>query len=167
MGPDTPRPSPAVSTSGRWSAYAGIYAFLCGAALLVPLGFVAGTLVKVLGLPSAFTAVLVPGSGAVVGAVAWWAVVELPAEYGYLRGGAVGLLTVLGTVLFWALVIAVVWAPEFLALSGTLLTIGFVLVVTAPVGFVAGLPLLYLRRRLADEPPGGDARALATAAGEE
>jgi hypothetical protein len=156
-----------VSTSSRWSAYAGVYAFLCGVALTVPLGFVAGTLVKVLGLPTALTAVLVPGSGAVAGAVAWWAVVERPEAYGYLRGGLAGLVTVLLTVLFWAHLIAVVWAPEFLALPGTVLTIGVVLAVTAPAGFVAGLPLLYLRRRLAGERPGGDARALSTAAGDE
>lgn len=166
MDPERPRSSPRIAPRTRWSLYAGLYAFLCGGLLLLPLGFVAHTLVKVLGLPTSFTSVLVPGTGAVVGAVVWWVVVERRDAYTYLAGGAVGVLTALFTALLWALVIAVVWGPEFLLLAGTLLVIAFVLAVSAPLAFVAGIPLMYARRRSDDGLSGGGEHALSRATDE-
>lgn len=133
------------SSPVRWTLYAGVYAFLCGLLLLVPLGVVAETLLKVLTLPVAFTVILVPTSGAIIAAGVWWVVVERQETYTYLRGGAFGLLTALGTVLLWTLLVAIVYGPSAPLAAGVV--IGFVIAVTAPIGVVAGLPLLYARRR--------------------
>lgn len=143
MGSASLRPS-TVSPSVKWALYAGVYAFLCGAVLLLPLGAVADTLVEILTLPRGFTTVLVSGSGAVIGAVVWWTVVERRDAYAYLLGGTVGLLTALFTVLLWAALVAIVYGPSA-ALAGGVVIV-FVLVVIAPVAFVAGLPLMYARR---------------------
>lgn len=132
----------------KWSLYAGIYAFVCGVVLLLPLGFVAGTLVEILSLPRAYTALFVPGSGAVIGAVVWWAAVERRDAYTYLLGGAVGLVTALCTVLFWVLLLALVWGPWAVLAGGVVVV--FALVVAGPVAFVSGMPLMYARRRLDD-----------------
>lgn len=130
----------------KWSLYAAVYAYCCGVVLLAPLGFVADALVQILGQSTTFTVVLVPGSGAIVGAIAWWGIVERRGAYTYPSGGLAGLATALGTVLLWVVALATVWAPRFVVLGGAV--IAFVLAVVGPVGFVAGLPLLYARRRM-------------------
>lgn len=140
-----------VTTSVRWSLFAGGYAFLLGVLLFLPLGVVAETLAIVLGLPAGLATVVVPGSGAVIGAAVWWAIVERRSRDGYLLGGVAGLATGVLTVLVWALVIATVYGPW--ALVSARVVVGFVLAVTAPVAFVAGLPFMYARLRLADRPP--------------
>lgn len=133
-----------VSASVRWSVSAGIYTFLAGVGLLVPLWIVARTLVGILGLRTGFTAFVVPGSGAVIGTVIWWAIIEHRETYTYLRGGAGGLLTALLTVCFWTLLVAIVW--DLLAVQSAMVVILFVLVVVSPVAFVAWLPIIYARR---------------------
>lgn len=148
MGTTGPRPASSSAPSVKWSLYAGAYALFCGVVLLLPLGFVASTLVEVLSLPRAYTAVIVPGSGAVFGAVVWWAAVERQDEYTYRRGGAVGLLTALCTVVFWVLLLTVVWGPWAILAGGVVVV--FALVVAGPVAFVSGVPLMYARRRLDD-----------------
>jgi hypothetical protein len=124
-----------VSVSTRWSVYAGIYTFLAGAGLLMPLGVIAGTLVEILGLPTGFTAVLVPGSGTVIGAVVWWVVIEHRNNYTYLLGGTVGLLTALVTVLWWALVVAILYGLSGVLVAGVVIL--FVLVIVGPLAFIA------------------------------
>lgn len=141
------------STSTRWSVYAGIYAFLCGALLLLPLGVVADALVEILRVPTGFAGVLVPGSGAIVGAVVWWGVVERRDAYTYLAGGLVGLLTALCTVLFWSLLVVHVFGRWAIVSAG--IVVGFVLLWTTPVAVIAGLPLMYARLRLTDGRSGG------------
>lgn len=136
------------SPSVKWSVYAGIYVFVCGAAMVIPLGVVATTLVKILGLPTAFTVVLVPGSAAVIGTIVWWTVTERRNAYSYANGVIFGLVTSVVTVLFWGLVVAIVWGLQAVRISA--IVIGFVLVVASPVGSIAGLPLMHVRRRLTD-----------------
>lgn len=152
MVPESADSSASLAPSVKWSMYAGAYAFLCGALLLLPLGFVANALVMILPLPNVATAVVVPGSSALVGAAVWWVVVERREAYTYLFGGLVGLVTVLATVLFWMVVIAVVWGLWSLQIAGTGLVILFVLAVATPVGVVAGMPIMYARRRLGTAP---------------
>jgi len=135
-------PSPSVV----WSLLAGAYVFVCSSLVVLPLGAVADTLLTVLGLPESYAAVLVPGSGALVGAVGWWALVERRAAYSYLFGALFGLVTAVVTVLGWTLAVSVVWGPRTVLLAGVVV-IGFVLAITAPFGAVAGLPMMYARRR--------------------
>ena len=61
-------------------------------------------------------------------------------------GGAAGFLTALLTVLCWVMVFALVWGPSL---------VGFGVAVTLPPAVVAGVALMYARRRfgaLPDEP---------------
>lgn len=142
-----PEPSaPSRSPSVTWSLLAGAYTFLCSSLVLGPLGAVSDTLLTVLGLPETYAAVLVPASSAAVGAVCWWALVERRAAYAYPFGALFGLVTAVVTVLGWTVAVAVVWGPRTVLLAGGVV-IGFVLALTAPIGAVAGLPLLYARRR--------------------
>jgi len=136
-----------VATSTRWSLYAGVYAFLCGVALIVPLGAVAKTVVRILTLPPALTVVLVPGSGAVLAAGIWWLLVERRGEYTYLLGGAAWLATALLTVALWTVLVAAVYGPMAVAVGGVVILV--TLLVAGPVAVIAGLPMMYARRRLA------------------
>lgn len=141
----------------KWSAYAGVYAFLCGVVLLVLLRPVADTLVRLLALPAGYSVFLLAGPVTVIGAGVWWAVVERRGEYTYRLGGIVGMLTALFTVLLWVLLFAIVWGPVSVLAGGVL--VFFVLVVSAPVAFIAGLPLMYARHRLGTGPSDGAERA--------
>lgn len=137
-----------VSPSIRWSVYAGTYTFLAGFCLLVPLWVIARTLGEVLGLSAGFTAILMPGSGAVIGALVWRAVIEQRNTHTYLLGGTAGLLTGALAVLCWILIVAVVWGP--LAVLAARVVILFVLVLVSSAAFVAWLPIIYARRQWAD-----------------
>ncbi|MBV0903264.1 hypothetical protein [Haloarcula salina] len=139
-------PASTLSTPIAWSLLAGAYAFVCSSLVLLRLGAVAGTLLTVLGLPEPYAGVLVPASAGVVGAVGWWALVERRAAQSYLLGALFGLTTAVVTVSLWTLAVAVVWGPRTVLLAGVVV-IGFALAVTAPLGAVAGLPLMYARRR--------------------
>lgn len=129
----------------RWPLYAGLYALLWGLLLFGPLGMVAETLVKVLGIPPTAGQLLVPVSGAVVGAALWWVVVERRAAYGYLSGGLAGLGTGIATVFGWSGLVSLIYG--FKALLVAPVVVVFVLAIIAPVSFMAGLPLMYARRR--------------------
>ncbi|WP_424004696.1 hypothetical protein ACOZ4I_08260 [Haloarcula salina] len=144
MTPDRSVPSP--SPSVAWSLLAGAYAFVCSSLVLLPLSVVADTLLTVLGLQSAYAAVLLPASAGVVGAVGWWALVERRAAQSYLLGALFGLVTAVVTVSLWTLAVLVVWGPRTVLLAGVVV-VGFALAVTAPIGAVGGLPLMYARRR--------------------
>lgn len=148
MDPERPQSSSGIAPAVKWASYAGLYGFLCGILLLVPLGVVARTLVEVLAMPPALTVIVIPGSGAIVAAIVWWAVVERRAAYTYPFGGVAGLVTVVGTVLLWMTALVVVYGSWTLRIRETLLIIGLVVAVAAPVGAVAGLPLMYARRQL-------------------
>lgn len=142
------------SISIRWSVYAGLYTFLAGAGLLMPLWVIARTVGVSLGVPTGFIAILVPGSGAVIGAIVWWAVIEHRDTYTYLLGGIGGVVTALLTVLCWTLLVAIVWGP--LAILAARVVILFVLVVVSPVAFVAWLLMTYARRHWGSEHLGQD-----------
>lgn len=73
--------------STRWSIYVGIYVILTSVIILLPLNVIVNTLFEILGLQAGFTSVLLPGTGAVIAAVAWWVVVEHRQRYTYLFGG--------------------------------------------------------------------------------
>jgi len=132
------------STSTRWSLLAGVYAFLCSVVLLVVLSPVSDSLVKLLGLPEGYSAVLLAAPVLVVGAVVWWAVVEWREAYTYPLGAVYGLATALATATVWVLVFAAVWGVS-LVLAGGILVV-FVVAVTVPAGLVVGVPLMAARR---------------------
>lgn len=128
--------------------YVGIYAFFVGTALLLPLGIVAKTLLKIIGLPSSVTGVVLPATIAVIAALMWWAVVERRNQHTYVRGGSAGLLTAAFTVLLWTGIVAIIYGLGAVAAAGVVIL--FVLVVAAPTSFIATLPLIYIRHRQSD-----------------
>jgi hypothetical protein len=138
--------------SAVWSASAGLYAFLWAAALLVFLDPVTGTLAKLVGLPTGYAPVAMAVPAAAAGAVAWWALAERRRRYRYGIGALFGVSVAGLTVLFWVLAFAVVWGPR-LVLSGWFL-VALVFGVTSLAGSLAGMPLMYARRRL--RVPGGE-----------
>lgn len=131
--------------SRKWSLYVGIYTFVCASVLVLALSRVATLVADLLVLPTD-SALLLAGPVPVLGAVGWWTIVERPGTCTYLRGGTVGLVTGLLTVLFWVLRAAVVWGPEGV-LAGWPLVFA-VLVPTVPAALVTGVSAMYARRRL-------------------
>lgn len=137
-----------------WSLSAGVYAFVCATAMVALL---LSPVSRALGPgPAGYRAVSMAAPVAVVGAVVWWAVVERRGGRAYPLGAASGLATAFLTVLFWVLAYAAVWGAgsvsrtvDVVSLAGSL--IAFVLAVTLPAGVVAGVALLYARRRLGGE----------------
>lgn len=144
-----PPSSDGVTPPAKWSMYAGLYMFLCGTAVAFLLYDVLALLGEVLGLPAAFTTVILASPSLAIGALVWWALVERRASYTYLVGGAAGLLTALLTGVVWVARFVSGWGVEMGLAVGVL--IGFVLGVAVTGGVLAGLPLMYARRR--SKPP--------------
>lgn len=145
-----------VSASTRWSVYAGVYAFFVGIAVLLPLGIVANTLLKIIGISSSFADILPPVSNAIIATLIWWTVVERREQYSYLRGGIVGLLTAVFTTLLWAGIVAITYSLGAVVAAGVVLL--FVIAVAAPIGFIAVLPLMYARHQRSDVQLNGNNR---------
>lgn len=139
-------PPSRVSPSITWSIYAGLYAFGCGAAMAFLLSDVLILLGDALGLPAAYSLFILAGPSLVIGAIVWWTLVERRDSYTYIAGGAFGLSTALLTGLLWIVRFAGGWGLEMLLAIRIL--VGFVLGVSVAVGVLAGLPLMYARRRL-------------------
>lgn len=148
-----------VSAKTRWSAYVAIYAFVVGAGLLVPLGVVAETITKVLGVGTESTGIVVPGSGALIGGIIWWAIVERREAYTFLAGGAAGLVTGGLTVSVWALAGALLYGPGAILVVGPVIL--FVLGVVSPIACIGLLPMMYARRQLGGGESQGDRLAIA------
>lgn len=144
-----------VPPSITWSIYAGFYLFACATATALLLSDVLGLLAEVLGLPAAYWMVVLASPALVVGAVAWWAAVERRRSYTYLLGSAVGLVTALLTALLWTARFVASWGFEMLAVPAVSVLATVVVGVAAVAGGLAGLPLVYARRRLARGPSDG------------
>jgi hypothetical protein len=129
-----------------WSLTAGVYAFLCGAVLLLLLSPVSTTLGELFGFPSAYSTFLLAAPAVVIGAVVWSSAVERRQAYTYPFGALFGAVTALLTVLFWLVIFTLVWGVSLVRTGGIL--IAFVLVVVVPAGLATGLPLMYARQRL-------------------
>lgn len=158
MDPSLP-PASSVSPTTRWSIIAGLYLFACGTATALLLHDVLALLADVIGLPTALWMVVLASPAFVVGAVVWWAVVERRDSHSYLLGGAVGLVTALFTGLLWTGRFATVWGLEMLEAEIVALLVVVVLGLTAAAGAIAGLPLMYARRRLDGRLSGGEQHA--------
>lgn len=150
-------PLPTVSPSKKWSIAAGLYLFCWAAAVAFLLSDILTLLGEVIGLPPGFALAIVASPALLIGAAAWWAVVERRAAYAYRLGGLVGLLTALLTGLVWLARFVDVWGVEMVAVDIVAVLVAFVLGVAAVVGALVGLPLMYARRRL-DGPPGASGR---------
>lgn len=152
------RSSSSVSPPVQWSMYAGLYTFVCGTATAYLLYDVLALLADVIGLPTAYAMVLLASPTLVVGAGAWWTIVERRDSYAYRHGGAFGVVTALLTGLLWTVQFVRVWGLEMLVIPiGSflvLLVLGFALI----AGLLAGLPLMYARRRLRTRSPDGTER---------
>lgn len=147
MAATGPRAAFWFSTPVKWSVIAGGYLLLCAAGLLLVLSQVTALVAELLGLPAGSPLGLA-APAPIVGAVVWWAGVERRDAFTYRSGGVVGLVTGLLTVVFWLLWGVTVWGIDGI-LAGWPLVVA-VLVPTLPVGIIAGLPLMYARRRLRD-----------------
>lgn len=148
------RSSSGVSPSRKWSLCAGLYTFVCGTAAALVLSDVLVLLADAIGLPTEYPMVALASPALVIGAVAWWAVVERRSAYTYLRGGAFGLVTALLTGLLWTVRFVSVWGFEMLATPVIPLLIVLVLGVAVVAGALTGLSLMYARRRLNGRPSG-------------
>lgn len=157
MDTATPRPVSGFSPSTKWSVYAGVYALLCSVVPVLFLGRIAATIADVLSVPTGYSAFLLAGPAPFLAAAIWWAIVERRGSYTYLAGATVGLVTALFTVLFWLLWLAIVWGPLAVRVSGPVVVVA--LVASVPVGFAAGVPLMYARRHFDGSASGGAERA--------
>lgn len=137
-----------VTPSTKWSVAAGCYLFLCATALAFLLADLLSLLGEVIGLPPVFGLAIMAGPALVIGAFAWWAIVERRADYAYRRGVIVGFLTALLTGLVWLVRFVDVWGVEMVAVGIVATLAAFVLGVAAIAGALVGLPLMYARRRL-------------------
>lgn len=145
MATGRPRPMSGVSSSGKWSLYAGVYTFVWSVGLLMVLSPVTRTLGTLLQFPAGYAGFIVASPATCIGAIVWWGLVERRETYAYRYGGLFGLVTALLTVLFWLLVLTAIFGS--LVVMG-LTVVGFVLAVTLPVGSVAGILLLSARRQV-------------------
>lgn len=132
--------------------------FVCATATAFLLHDLLGLLGEVIGLPAAYAMVILASPALAIGAVVWWAVVERRDAYTYRLGGAFGLVTALLTGLLWTVRFVGFWGFEMLVIPIVAFLVAFVLGLTALAGVLAGLPLMYARRRLDGELAGGTER---------
>ncbi|QLG63041.1 hypothetical protein [Halorarum salinum] len=143
------------SPSTRWSAYAGLYTFVCGTAIAFLLSDVLVPFGAVIGLPTRFPMVTLASPALVVGTAVWWTLVERRDSYTYPYGGVFGSVTALLTGCLWVVGFASVWGVEMLTAGMVPVLVAFVLGAAATAGLLAGLPLMYARCRLGDRPSRG------------
>lgn len=134
------------SRETTWSIAAGGYAFLCGTVLMASLHPITGTLAGLFGVEFGRPSLLLASPATLLGATVWWAVVERRGTYSYLRGALFGGLTAVATVVAWVLRSLQVWGLELVATGW--FVVAWMLAMTAVAGLVAGVPLVYARRRL-------------------
>lgn len=147
-----------VPPSIRWSMYAGLYTFGCATATAYLLSDLLGILAEVIGLPTTYAMVILASPALVVGTGAWWAVVERRDAYTYRFGGLFGLVTALLTGLLWTVRFVSIWGFEMMVLPMVSVLVAFVLGVAVVAGVLAGLPVMYVRRRLGSGLTGGSER---------
>lgn len=140
--------SSGVSSSVQWSIYAGVFLFFCGVVTAFLLDDLLTVFADVIGLPTAYSLAILASPVLLVGAVVWWAVVERRTAYTYRIGAAAGLLTALFTGVLWTARFVQVWGFELLLVDVVPLLVGIVFVGGAIAGVLAGLPVMYARRRL-------------------
>lgn len=144
------------SSATRWTLAAGLYTYAIGTVLAFAMDEILGLFGEVIGLTPPLSLLVFGTPALVVGAATWWVLVERPATYGYLRGGAFGLLTALITGLVWTARFVTVWGAEMLVAGPVPLLVGFVLIIVCAGGLIAGLPFTFARRRtVSDEPVPG------------
>lgn len=138
-----------LSPTRRWSLAAGLYMYACGTVIALALNDVLVLFGEVIGLAPPFSMLVLAVPALVIAPLVWWRLVERPAEYSSVRGGAFGLFTALLTAIAWILRFVTVWGAEMLAAGPVLLIVGFVLAAVSIGGVLAGTPFMFLRRRMA------------------
>jgi hypothetical protein len=143
-----------ISPSIKWSIYAGVYMFACATVTAVVLSDLLTVLAEVIGLPAAYSMVILASPAFLIGSVVWWTVVEQQDSDTYLRGGLFGLVTALLTGVLWTVRFVSVWGIEMLTADIVPVLVALVLGAAIIAGVFAGLPLMYARRRLNSDPAG-------------
>jgi len=137
----------AVSSSVTWSIYAGLYTFLCALVVTLALADILGLFADVVGIEGAAQLAVLASPTLLVGAATWWALVERRGGYAYRYGAVFGLVTALLNGLLWMAWFLAVWGFEMLSVRPVAILAAFVLGLTTAAGAVAGLPMMYVRRR--------------------
>lgn len=128
--------------------YAGLYMFIAGVLVSSLLSDILSVLAEVIRLPVAYSVVVFACPTLVFGAGAWWAVVERRDACLYRHGVVVGVVTALLTGIVWTTVFVAIWGVEMAAIPMVAFLIALVLGIAILVGGLAGLPLIYARRRV-------------------
>lgn len=129
--------------------YAGVYAYVCCVLLVQLLRPAADMLAPLVGIQPGYSLLFLGVPAVIIAPFVWWTLVERRGRYIYPVGMTFGLLFVLITLVFWVLVFAGVWGVAVILAGNVVLA--FVTVLAVPFGIVAGLPLMYARRRVDDD----------------
>lgn len=136
-----------ISPAMKWSAYAGLYAFCCGTLLAIALDDILSILADVIGVPAAYSALVFAVPALPVGTVMWWALAERRESYGYVTGVAFGAVSALLTGQVWTARLVYYWGFEVLSVPMIAVLVAFVVALATLAGVVAGVPIMYARRR--------------------
>lgn len=136
-----------LTRAGRWSVYAGLYAFVCGTVMAVLFSNILGSFGEVVGLPATWGLLIIATPTLLFGPVVWWAVVERSGPDSLLLGAGFGVITALFTGAFWTTWFASVWGLKMVTVSSVQLLVGFVVGISAVFGGLVGLPFYHARRR--------------------
>lgn len=144
-----------VSSSVKWAAYAGLYMFVCGTVVAYLLSNLLALLADVIGLPVGYAMAAFASPILVIGTAVWWLLVERRTAYTYPIGGLFGLVTASTTGLLWTARFVDVWGVEMATVDVVAYLVAFVVGVAVGGGVLAGLPMMYARRRLGSASAGG------------
>jgi hypothetical protein len=139
-------------SSKQWSLYAGLYTFVCATAVALALSDLLALLADMIGLSPEYWMLVLASPAFAIGAATWWVAVERRGSYTYLLAGAFGLLTALFTGLLWTAQFVRVWGVEMVTVPIVAFFVLFVLGFASVAGLLAGVPLMYARRRVSPEP---------------
>ncbi len=143
------------SPSAKWAAYAGLYMFVCGTVVASLLSDLLALLADVIGLPAGYAMAMFASPVLVIGTAVWWLLVERRTAYTYPIGGVFGLITASAAGLLWTARFVDVWGVEMAVIDAVASLIAFVIGVAVVGGVLAGLPMMYARRRLGGGPSDG------------
>ncbi|WP_312907056.1 hypothetical protein [Natronosalvus caseinilyticus] len=122
--------------------------FVCGTATALVLSDMLSLLSDVIGISTDYWMVVLASPAFAIGTIVWWTTVERRDSYTYLWGGAFGLITALLMGFLWTVQFIVFWGFEMASIPIISFLILFVLGTVAIAGSLAGIVLMYARRRL-------------------
>lgn len=129
--------------------------FVCGTVVAYLLSDLLALPADIIGLPAGYAMAVFASPILVIATTVWWLLVERRAAYTYLIGGVFGLVTASATGLLWTARFVDVWGVEMAAIDIVAYLIALVVGVAVVGGVLAGLPMMYARRRLDGVPSDG------------